>query len=394
MMLLRSGPSSTRPRRLHLAIPIAIALVVAAATAAAAATWTKVASPNRGTVASVLQDVTTVPGSAVAWAVGYSYDSNVAAYRTLVERYNGTSWSIVASPSGSANGYSQLNRVDATAANNVWAVGYDTQSGNLVERYNGTSWSKLTTPTGVSLRGIDVVGTNEAWFAGYTGSSAAVVHYLNGQWSTPFTLSGTGRHLLVLEAVTVAPDGDVWAVGWDRNYDAPGRPVSSLVVRGHNGSWARAQSPSPANRNTLYDVVAPAGGDVFAVGVGQTVTGSAITPRSLMLRLHAGKWSELNVPPGEAGSTDQLLSVAAVSPGSLYATGYYSSPSSGMFEPLLVHWTDNANGGAFTLDHPTPPLTVSATAQGVSATPTGTLWAVGYTLSGANTTFTLRGTGG
>ena len=44
----------------------------------------------------------------------------------------------------------------------------------------------------------------------------------------------------------------------------------------------------------------------------------------------------LPVPPGETGSTDQLLSVAAVSSASLYATGYYSSPSSGMYEPLLV----------------------------------------------------------
>ena len=140
-------------------------------------------------------------------------------------------------------------------------------------------------------------------------------------------------------------------------------------------------------------MVALANGDIFAVGVGQTVTGSAIIPRSLMLRLHNGTWSSLNVPPGEAGSTDQLLSVAAVSSHSLYATGYYSSPSSGMYEPLLVHWTD-ANDGTFALDHPSPALAVSATAQGVSASPTGSLWAVGYTLSGANTTFILRGTGG
>jgi hypothetical protein len=241
---------------------------------------------------------------------------------------------------------------------------------------------------------MDVVGTNEAWFAGYTGSAAAVVHYVNGQWSTPFTLSGTGRHLLVLEAVTVAPNGDVWAVGWDRDYNAPGRPVSSLVVRGQAGTWSRElSSPSPSNRNTLNDVIALANGDIFAVGVGQTVTGSAVIPRSLMLRLHDGTWSSLNVPPGEAGSTDQLLSVAAVSSHSLYATGYYSSPSSGMYEPLVVHWTD-ANDGTFALDHPSPALAVSATAQGVSASPTGGLWAVGYTLSGANTTFILRGTGG
>src|SRR4029450_13716584 len=145
-MLLRTGPSSTPLHRLQLAIALALALVVVAAAASAAATWTRVASPNRGTVASVLQDVTTVPGPTTRWAVGYSYDNSVAAYRPLVQRYNGTSWSIVASPSGSANGYSQLNRVDATAANNVWALGYDTQSGNLLGGYNGTRWAGATPP--------------------------------------------------------------------------------------------------------------------------------------------------------------------------------------------------------------------------------------------------------
>ena len=236
-MLLRTGPSPTRLRRLQLAIPIALALVVAAATASVAATWTKVASPNRGTVASVLQDVSIVPGSTTAWAVGYSYDNNVAAYRTWSSAYNGTSWSIVASPNGSANGYSQLNRVDATAASNVWAIGYDRPA---------TSSSATTAPAGrdsaarpaSSLRGMDVVGPNEAWFAGYTGSAATVV-----QWRTAVEDAvHAGRHRSappVFEAVAVAASGDVWAVGWDRDYNAPGRPVSSLVVHGQPAQWTR-----------------------------------------------------------------------------------------------------------------------------------------------------------
>ena len=91
-MTPRSGPARTR---LHLTAAVfALAVALAAAPAGAAATWTKVNSPNRGTVGSALQDVVTVPGTSTTWAVGWSYDSNLAAYRTLTERSTGGAHSI------------------------------------------------------------------------------------------------------------------------------------------------------------------------------------------------------------------------------------------------------------------------------------------------------------
>jgi hypothetical protein len=71
-MTSRSGPARTRLRLT--AILFALAVLLSVAPAQAAATWTWVASPNRGTVASVLQDVVMVPGAVpatTAWAVGY-----------------------------------------------------------------------------------------------------------------------------------------------------------------------------------------------------------------------------------------------------------------------------------------------------------------------------------
>src|SRR5829696_2184081 len=55
IMTSRSRPARLRPRLT--AILFVLAVVLLAAPAQAAATWTKVSSPNRGTVASVLQDV-------------------------------------------------------------------------------------------------------------------------------------------------------------------------------------------------------------------------------------------------------------------------------------------------------------------------------------------------
>jgi len=387
-MSSRSGPARTRLRLT--VILFTLAVVVSVAPAQAAATWTRVASPNRGTVASVLQDVVMVPGTSTAWAVGYSYDSNLAANRTMTQRFNGTSWSIVPSVNASATGYSQLNRVDATSTSNVWAIG------SLVERYNGTNWVAMSSPASVALRGLDVVSPSEVWVAGYSGSAATIAQWKNGMWTRRYTQASTGRHLTVFEAIAVDAAGKVWAVGWDRDYDAPGRPVSSLVVHFNGTSWTREATPNPANRNTLTDVVALGNGEVFAVGVAQDTSGGGITPRSLMLRRTGGTWSSLTVPKGETGSQDQLLSVAAVSSTSVWSVGYYSSPSSGLYEPLLVHWTGNGGAGTLAVSHPSPALTVSALASGVSATSAGNLWAAGYTSppSGGNATLVLKGTGG
>jgi hypothetical protein len=270
---------------------------------------------------------------------------------------------------------------------NVWAIG------SLVERYNGTDWVAMSSPAGVALRALDVVSPSEAWVAGYSGSAAAVAQWKNGTWTTRSTQASTGRHLTVFEAIAVDGSGQVWAVGWDRDYDAPGRPVSSLVVHFNGTSWGET-TPNPASRNTLMDV-ALANGEVFAVGVAQDTSGGGITPRSLMLRKQGANWSSLPVPQGEAGSQDQLLSVAVVSSSSVWSVGYYSSPSGGLHEPLLMHWTGNGGAGILAVSHPSPALTVSALASGVSATSAGSLGGR-HTAppSSRNATLILKGTGG
>jgi hypothetical protein len=391
-MAPRSGSARALARLVTICATSAVLVTAAGIPAGAAVTWTRVPSPNRGTVASVLQDVAVVPGTSTAWAVGYSYDNAVAAYRTMIQRYSNGSWSIVPSPNGSTTGYSQLTRVDATAANNVWAIGSDSQTGTLVLRYNGSGWARMTAPAGIAPRAIDVVSATDVWLAGYNGSAATVARWNGSSWATVYTQATTGRHLTVFEGITVDATGGVWAVGWDRDYDTSGRPVSSLVVRFKNSTWTRETSPNPANRNTLMDVAALTNGDVVAVGVAQTVTSSAITPRSLMLRrVPTAGWAEVSVPAAESGSRDQLLSVTAASSSAVWAVGYYSSPSTGLYDPLLVEGT---TAGATT--HEEPALGMSATTWGVSATPGGTVWAVGYTSppSGGNGTLILRGTGG
>ena len=77
------------------------------------------------------------------WAVG-DYNGT-----TLTEHWNGTSWSIVASPDVS-NSFNFLLGVAAVASNNLWAVGYyhndSTPNRTLILHWNGERWRIVPSP--------------------------------------------------------------------------------------------------------------------------------------------------------------------------------------------------------------------------------------------------------
>ena len=109
------------------------------------ASWTVVPSPNVGS--SRLNGISAVSATDV-WAVGLTYSGRHA--RTLIEHWNGSSWKRVPSPSPGA--YPELASVSAASSKNAWAVG-DTYTGigaswhTVIERWNGSSWKRVASPT-------------------------------------------------------------------------------------------------------------------------------------------------------------------------------------------------------------------------------------------------------
>jgi hypothetical protein len=87
-----------------------------------------------------------------AWAVGFSGPENDLS-QTLAMHWNGQDWAQVPTPSV-GSGANQLNAVQALAPNNVWAVGFSTPEPppqevatlTLIEHYDGTSWSVVPSP--------------------------------------------------------------------------------------------------------------------------------------------------------------------------------------------------------------------------------------------------------
>jgi hypothetical protein len=105
-------------------------------------TWQVIPSPTTGGAANILTSVTAIASNDV-WAVG-NYNGT-----TLTEHWNGTNWAIIKSPSV-ANNFNFLLGVSASASANVWAVGYyyNVQSPDrtLILRWNGTLWRIVASP--------------------------------------------------------------------------------------------------------------------------------------------------------------------------------------------------------------------------------------------------------
>ena len=135
--------------------------------------WSKVASPSQG-VAAHLLGVSAISASNV-WAVGWYAPASGAQFKTLIEHWNGTSWSVVPSPNPSIS-VNILYDVSAVSSNDVWAVGYFSGSTykTLVEHWNGSSWSVVpgaNRPADNSLYGVDAIPSIAFAVGSNTGST-------------------------------------------------------------------------------------------------------------------------------------------------------------------------------------------------------------------------------
>jgi hypothetical protein len=144
---------------------------------AAAGTWSLVPSPNTGpTQYNTLYGVA-CPSASDCWAVGYYQAGTGSHSRTLIEHWDGSSWSIVSSPNSSASESNFLLGVTCTSATDCWAVGHH-DSGNvavfltLILHYDGTSWSVVSSPNVTEaqdneFRSVTCTSSADCWTVGY-----------------------------------------------------------------------------------------------------------------------------------------------------------------------------------------------------------------------------------
>jgi hypothetical protein len=147
--------------------------------------WSVVPMPQAGTNTSTIGAVTDISATN-AWAVGEDIGATSAVGgSTLIEHWNGSSWSIVPSPTPGAD--PGLTGIAARGPSDVYAVGSNLPSINggtvqgMILRWNGSTWSVDTDPTAGSysplLAAAAVPGAANEWAVGTLSNSALILSH-------------------------------------------------------------------------------------------------------------------------------------------------------------------------------------------------------------------------
>ena len=146
--------------------------------------WSIAAAPNQGEEANILSGVSCLSR---VWCTAVGYYNALGVVRTLVESWNGTTWSVVPSPNNGTFDNSLVS-VSCVSSRSCQAVGeYGTPNfttdQTLIEAWNGASWSIVPSPnTGNDIDFFDGVSCRGA------GSCTAVGTFFEDQLSAYRTL--------------------------------------------------------------------------------------------------------------------------------------------------------------------------------------------------------------
>src|SRR5581483_688766 len=145
------------------------------------ATWKIVPSPNPLPKSSLNQNIFTgvqAVSPTDVTAVGFLNDANNLRVLTLIEHWDGTKWSVVPSPNQStaAGSLNILRGVTAISATDVYAAGYyaDGATGGqhttMVQHFDGTAWSITASPVKALAQQLNgtfaLPGTGNLWVVG------------------------------------------------------------------------------------------------------------------------------------------------------------------------------------------------------------------------------------
>jgi hypothetical protein len=218
--------------------------------------WTIKSTPNpSGATSSVLAGLSCTSSTA-CMAAGYDLNSS-GKYVSFAEGWNGTEWTIKSTPNPSGAQATVLQGVSCTSASACTAVGdYESSSGNwetLVERWNGTEWTIQTSPnlsgsTVSGLRGVSCTSSTACISTGdavnSSGAYVTLAETWNGStWTVQTTPNPSGAKNSHLRAVSCASSTVCTATG---EYVNSSGTTVSLAEHWNGTEWSIQTTPIPS----------------------------------------------------------------------------------------------------------------------------------------------------
>ncbi len=380
---------------------------------AAPSGWYVATVPGTGADDAVLGS--TCANALQCWAVGVTIvniSGPGSTYAPLVETWNGTSWTLDATPprpTGAGGGFFDISCVNGT---DCWAVGTELNQsagggnpvGTLIENWNGTAWSIVPSPTptgagvaGAILQSVSCTSASSCMAVGYStgGSMGLNINDLIEQWNgAAWTIvpgPPTGQTYDQLTNVQCLTADDCWAVGnagpkqQSSNFlpifpgGAPGD--QGLIEHWDGTTWSIVPSvtePSP-NGGYLNGLACVTDSDCWASGATTDDTGTA--SGILMESWNGSSWTDVSasVPEPKPSTGAILSSISCLGAAQCWGVGSSGSINGGSNAPPQG-FIENWNGSTWSVD-PSPNVAALSILNSVSC-----VGAVGCLATGSSAT--------
>jgi hypothetical protein len=354
------------------------------AAAPAAARGTSPAMPQASRTRGILIGVS-CPSPSRCAAVGEYYQPRPP--YALIERWDGSRWSILKSPAPSAHMNADLYGISCTTASDCTAVGSSARTSRqptttlsltrtLVEHWNGSAWSIVKSPNlpvpSNQLAGVACTGASSCFAVGASGNSFGLdvrtlaERWTGSQWVIVKSPDPVGATYSFLSSISCTGSSNCVAVG---EYFPGGHRQNQnhILIEHWNGyAWTVVASPKPPGSIASYlsAVSCTAESDCVAVGTaryshrkGDSYGG----PREFTLIEHwnGSGWAIVSSPDPPGPPADGLAGVACTSASDCTAVGVggrLTPPGSADgANTLAEHW----NGSAWSIVRSSNPSTNS-----------------------------------
>ena len=268
------------------------------------------------------------------------FDGSSTSFRTLMERWDGTTWTELPVPDLDGASLS-LTGVSCVSPTSCFAVGskYSDQMHTLAERWDGTTWSVVPSPDAAGaewsqLRDVSCVSAANCLAVGGSSNDLASSQYQplaerwdGNTWSiVPSANPGAG----VLAKVSCVTETACVASG-----ESETTAYRPFLERWDGTSWSTTAFPVPSGGSSLSltGVGCASGTTCFVVGNSY----QAGVQQGLLERWDGAKWSIVAIPPA-TGAFSNLLSDVSCAPGaSCFAVGSYGTHVTGLSSDS--YWT-------------------------------------------------------
>jgi hypothetical protein len=355
---------------------------------AAPSAWTIVPSPNPTGVTSSSLAAVSCSSTTDCVAVGDSYVGNIPPQGVdgLAEGWDGSTWSLQPTPSTGAVG-TELSSVSCAGPDWCVAVGYVVQAGGdvetLAEQWDGTSWTIVPTPTHAGVNWAVLTGVSCLAPQSCMAVGGLIANLVSGEeqplaetlgpigWSVVPTPNPQAENGSSLDNVACVAGNACEATG-EYAYADVAEAIFAFGWDGHTWKGQHQPQPSGNELNTDGGISCPVAGRCLAVGSWAPLV---VQSEPLAEVWDGESWTDQKVPSPSGRASAQLSDVSCNLQTGCVAVGSWSTSENGVPTDTLASlyngstWTDETP--------PNPPLSSEAQLDGIACPQPSQCFAVG-----------------